>query len=84
MEKINTDIIAKLQFSQWRNSYIVLKWFNNIIDKSNCSFIQFDILPVNNREHSTPKTQICKTAYQNWQKQPTHYKLLSQVVTIFW
>ena len=43
MEKLNSDIIEKLQLNQWRNTDAVLKWFNNITDKSNCSFIQFDI-----------------------------------------
>ena len=42
-EKMNSDIIEKLQFNQWHNTDSVLKWFNNITDKSNCSFIQFDI-----------------------------------------
>ena len=41
--KITSDIIGKLQLNQWRNTNAVLKWFNNITDKSNCSFIQFDI-----------------------------------------
>ena len=41
--KIASDIIGKLQLNQWRNTNAVLKWFNNITDKSNCSFIQFDI-----------------------------------------
>ena len=43
VEKLNSDIIEKLQLDQWRNTNPVLKWFNNITDKSNCSFIQFDI-----------------------------------------
>ena len=43
VEKINSDIIEKLQFNQWRNTDALLKWFNIITDKINCSFIQFDI-----------------------------------------
>ena len=43
VEKIKSDIIEKLQFNQWRYTDAVLKWFNNITEKSNCSFIQFDI-----------------------------------------
>ena len=43
VEKMNSDIIEKLQFNQWRNTDAVLKWFNDITDKSNCNFIQFDI-----------------------------------------
>ena len=39
VEKVDSDIIDKLQFNQWRNTDAVLKWFNNITDKSNCSFI---------------------------------------------
>ena len=39
VEKINSDIIEKLQLNQWHNTNAILKWFNNITDKSNCSFI---------------------------------------------
>ena len=34
VEKINSNIIKKLQLNQWRNTNTVLKWFNNITDKS--------------------------------------------------
>ena len=44
MEKINSDIIDKLQFNQRRDTDVVLKWFSKFTDKSNCSFIQFDII----------------------------------------
>ena len=37
------DIIEKIQFNQWRNTDAILKWLNNITDRNNCSFIQFDI-----------------------------------------
>ena len=43
VEKLNSDIIEKLQLNQWRNTDAVLKWFNDITAKCNCSFIQFDI-----------------------------------------
>ena len=43
VEKMDSDIIEKLQFNQWRNTDAVLKWFNDITDKSNCNFIQFDM-----------------------------------------
>ena len=43
VEKINSDIIEKIQLNQWCNNDGVLKWFNNITDKSNGSFIQCDI-----------------------------------------
>ena len=39
VEKMNSDIIEKLQLNQWRHTNAVLKWFNNITDKSNHSFI---------------------------------------------
>ena len=88
VEKINSDIIEKLQLNQWRNTNAVLKLFNNITDKSNCSFIQFDIkefypsITVVN-ECSTPSIQICETTYKHQQEQPLHYELLMQVVTFF-
>ena len=40
VEKINS-ITEKLQRNQWRSSEAVLKWFNNITDKNNRSFIEF-------------------------------------------
>ena len=40
LEKI---IVDKLQFNKRRNTDAVLKCLNNIADKSNFSFIQFDI-----------------------------------------
>ena len=43
VEKINPDITEKLEINQWHNTDTVLKWFNNITDKSTCSFTQFDI-----------------------------------------
>ena len=39
----NKSAKVNKQLNQWRNTDAVLKWFNNITDKSNCSFIQFDI-----------------------------------------
>ena len=43
VEKRNSDIIDKLQFNQWCNNDAILKCFNNITGKSDCSFIQFDM-----------------------------------------
>ena len=86
-KKINSDIIEKLQFNQWHKSNTVLKWFSNITDKRNCSFIQFDIKEyylsiTKSILHQTVK--IYKTTYKQWQEWPTHYKPLTQAVTIFW
>ena len=39
----NISINEKLQLNQWCNTDAVLKWFNNITEKSNCCFIQLDI-----------------------------------------
>ena len=39
VERVNSDIIDKLQFNQWDNTNVVLKQFNNIADRNNCSFI---------------------------------------------
>ena len=39
----NKSAKVNKHLNQWRNTDAVLKWFNNIADKSNCSFIQFDI-----------------------------------------
>ena len=42
-EKMNCDTFEKLQFNQWCNTNVVLKWFNNITDKSKHTFFQFEI-----------------------------------------
>ena len=39
VERVNSEIIDKLQFNQWDNTNVVLKQFNNIADRNNCSFI---------------------------------------------
>ena len=41
--KLNSNTIDKLQHIQRRHTNSISKEFNNITDKSNCSFIQFDI-----------------------------------------
>ena len=41
--KTYQSALTKLEAYQWRNTDAVLKWFNNITNKSNCGFIQFDI-----------------------------------------
>ena len=43
MWKNNSDITEKLEINQRHNTDTVLKWFNNITDKSNFGFTQFDI-----------------------------------------
>ena len=35
---------------------------------------------MNNREHFTPYTQICKLTYKHREERPTHYKPLPQVL----
>ena len=34
---------SKTKLQQWKNTHSVLKWFNNIKNKINCTFIKFDI-----------------------------------------
>ena len=43
IEKINKKLISELHFNQWKNTNSVLKWFIDISNKKNCSFIQLDI-----------------------------------------
>ena len=35
--------MSQLQFNQWKNTDSVLKWFIDISNKKDCSFIQLDI-----------------------------------------
>ena len=43
IEKINKNLISELLFNQWNNTNSVLKWFIDISNKKDCSFIQLDI-----------------------------------------
>ena len=43
IEKVNTIIRDKSLINQWRDTDTVINWFKNIVNKSNCIFIQFDI-----------------------------------------
>ena len=42
VENINETVREKLHCNQWRNTSNVTDWFQNITDKGNCIFIQFD------------------------------------------
>ena len=83
MEKINCNNTGKLQFNQWRNTEPVLNWFDNIKDKSNCSFIQFDI-----KEFYPPITdnilhQTLKFPKQHTNIDKNDLRILPQLVTFF-
>ena len=43
VENINKTNIEKLHCNCWRNTSNVIDWFQNIADKVNCIFIQFNI-----------------------------------------
>ena len=43
VENINKTVRQKLHCNQWRNTSNVIDWIQNITDKGNCIFIQFDI-----------------------------------------
>ena len=43
VENINKTVKEKLYCNQRRNTSNIIDWFQNIIDKGNCIFIQFDI-----------------------------------------
>ena len=43
VENINKTVREKLHCNQWRNTSNVIDWFQNITNKENCIFIQFDI-----------------------------------------
>ena len=43
VENINKTVRKKLHCNQWRNTSNVIDWFQNITDKENYIFIQFDI-----------------------------------------
>lgn len=43
-ERINKDLQTKIDITQWRNTTAVLGWFNNIQNKDNHTFIEFDVI----------------------------------------
>ena len=43
IEQSNQEILKKTDVNQWKNTSNIINWFNNIENKKDCSFIQFDI-----------------------------------------
>ena len=43
LSRINDQLREKTEFSQWKNSYDVIRWFRAIKNKKKCSFIVLDI-----------------------------------------
>ena len=43
LDKINEKLTSSIQVSQWKNSFVLSKWFKNIQNKNNCSFIVFNM-----------------------------------------
>ena len=43
IEQINQEILKKIDVNQRKNTNNVINWFNNIENKKDCTFIQFDI-----------------------------------------
>ena len=43
IEQINQDMLKKTDVNQRKNTRNVINWFNNIENKKDCAFIQFDI-----------------------------------------
>ena len=63
IEKINKKLISELHFNQWKNTNSVLKWFIDISNKKDCSFIQLDIkefYPSTNEDILTNAIQFAK------------------------
>ena len=44
LDRINTKVIEAIDVNQWKNTSAVLSWFTNITNKSNYSFIAFDVV----------------------------------------
>ena len=43
LERVNRTLVEQLKYNQWKNTYKVIEWFENITNKPNCTCIQFDI-----------------------------------------
>jgi hypothetical protein len=44
LDRINTKVIEATHINQWKNTKSVLSWFNQVADKSQYSFIAFDVV----------------------------------------
>ena len=44
LENMNKNLVKSLKVNQWRNTDSVINWFNAIENKSQCFFIQLDIV----------------------------------------
>ena len=42
LDRMNKEITSFIQVNQWKKSSAVIKWYRNIENKRNCSFIIFD------------------------------------------
>ena len=47
VDKMNVSIRCKADVSQWRSTKEVIRWFNNIENKKQLSFLTFDIVDFN-------------------------------------
>ena len=43
LDRINNELLSKLNYNQWKNTDNVINWFKNITDKKHCKCIQLDI-----------------------------------------
>ena len=43
LDQINRKLVSKLIVNEWKNTAIVIKWFENITNKRLYKFFQFDI-----------------------------------------
>ena len=44
LQRINSKIVKSAKLNQWKNTDSVIKWFDNMPDKSTRSFISFDVV----------------------------------------
>ena len=74
LDKINEKLTSSIQVSQWKNSFVLSKWFKNIQNKNNCSFIVF------NMENFYPSIWLtfCTTMASSLRK-----KFVTSQITIF-
>ena len=43
LDKINKLLTLNTNVNQWQNTTTVIDWFKNLVNKKQCSFIQFDV-----------------------------------------
>ena len=76
LENVNKKLVKYLKVNQWRNTDSVINWFNAMENKSQCFFIQLDILEFypsisENILDNAINQSLLYNNYEPWRKKDT-------------